>query len=286
MISKREQTIKFLMNNDFYICPICKEKIKFKNGSMICDNLHTYDISKKGLICLLNTGKFKTNYIYDKQLFTYRRSFILGGFYQELYFYLKQIIEKYKKNAYVNILDLGCGEGAHDDIITNNITNDYLFTGLDYNKEAITMAIDYQNDHRNFMVSDVNSLPFKNSTFDIIINILSPYYSEEVIRVIKKDGLFIKVIPDKKYLIELRNSLGFDEYEKYDDVKNKLNNHFDIIDEITIDKKYNINKEQLDNLIHMTPLMKSKKVTTNLNNNNIDINEITVNLKILVMRGK
>lgn len=165
------------------------------------------------------------------------------------------------------------------------IKTKYKFLGLDYNKDAIENAIDYVNKDIGFITSDVNCLPLNDSSFDVIINILSPYYTDEVLRVLKEDGLFIKVIPDKNYLIELRKELGFNKYEKVDILKNKLEKNFNIVKETTINKTYNIDKEQLNNLILMTPLIKSKKLKNN-KKENISLNNITINLKVLIMRRK
>ena len=83
----------------------------------------------------------------------------------------------------------------------------------------------------------------------------------------------------------MRNILGFDEYEKSDLLKTKLLNNFKLVDEIVIDKTYKINEEQLKDLQAMTPLVKSKKLKDR-KKENVNINSITINLKILVMRRK
>lgn len=284
MISKREKSKLFLKNSFEYICPICSDKLIFKNDTMVCSNNHNFDVSKKGIVCLLNTGKFKTNYIYDKNLFIHRRKFIDNGFYNELYKNIANIINNYVKEN-ISIVDLGCGEGKIDNSIIEKLNNDYCFLGIDYNKDAVNLALDYASENIGFIVSDVNNLPIKSNSVDIILNILSPYYSEEIKRVLREDGLFIKIIPQKKYLIELRNTLGFDDYEKTDLLKSKLENNFEILQEIDIDNKYKINKEQLQDLQAMTPLVRSKKLK-DIKNKNIEIEDITINLKILVMRRK
>lgn len=284
MISKKAKSKLFLKNGFEYICPICSNNLIFKNDTMICKNNHNFDISKKGIICLLNTGKFKTNNIYDKNLFIHRRSFINNGFYDELYKNIADIINNYTKST-ISIIDLGCGEGKIDNYIIEELNKDYCFLGIDYNKDAVNLALDYEKENIGFIVSDVNNLPIKNNSVDIILNILSPYYSEEIKRILKKEGLFIKVIPDKKYLIELRNILGFDDYEKANLLKRKLEKNFEILQEIDINDKYKISKEQIQDLQVMTPLVKSKKLKDKVNKN-IEIDSITINLKILIMRRK
>lgn len=284
MVNKKEKSKLFLENSFNYICPICSNSLKIKNNTMSCSNNHSFDISKKGVVCLLNTGKFKTNFIYDKNLFLHRRNFVNNGYYNELYKSIASIINNYNKES-INIIDLGCGEGEIDNHILKIVNKDYCFLGIDYNKDAVGLAIDYEQKNIGFVVSDVNNLPLADGSVDIILNILSPYYSEEVKRVLTKDGVYIKVIPERKYLIELRNKLGFDEYEKTDLLMSKLENNFEIVQEINIDKNYQVDKEQLEDLQSMTPLVKSKKLKDK-ENKNVDINSITINLKVLVMRRK
>lgn len=284
MISRKEKSKYFLENSFNYICPICNCNINVNGDEMVCSNHHSFNISKKGVICLLNTGKFKTNYTYDKNLFIHRRNFILNEYYFEVYKNISYIINNVK-NKNIRIVDLGCGEGLNDVYILKPIKKDYCFLGVDYNKDAINLAMDYVDDNAGYIVSDVNNLPISDNSVDIIINILSPYSSEEVNRILKKDGLFIKVIPDKRYLIELRNTLGFDEYEKTELLKTKLTKNFKLIDEITIDKTYKINEKQLIDLKFMTPLLKSKKLKEKVKEK-VSIDSITINLKILIMEKK
>ena len=146
------------------------------------------------------------------------------------------------------------------------------------------MALDYANNSNAFVVSDVNNLPIKSDIFDVIINILSPYYSDEVLRVMKSDGVFIKVIPSKNYLIEVRKQLGFNEYEKEDILKTNLKKHFFIIKEFEINENFSINNRQLKSLFEMTPIVKSKRINKSISN--LIVNSVTINLKILIMRRK
>ena len=52
--------------------------------------------------------------------------------------------------------------------------------------------------------------------FDVILNILSPANYAEFTRLLKPDGLFVKVVPENDYLKELRN-VFYDETERQQD---------------------------------------------------------------------
>jgi ubiquinone/menaquinone biosynthesis C-methylase UbiE len=216
-------------------------------------------------------------------LFENRRLFIQGDFYKELYIKINKIIDEHFLEKQISILDLGCGEGIHDINIISRLNEDYKLIGIDFNKKAIEMASDYYDENKTFIVGDVNKLPIKSNKIDLILNILSPYYSNEALRVLNEEGIMIKVIPGEKYLIELRNILGFSEYEKYEQVKNNVLKKFDLIQEIKINEKKNLKEEEFNQLVNMTPLTKSKKIN---NEEYKKIKEITINLNILVLQRK
>ena len=72
------------------------------------------------------------------------------------------------------------------------------------------------------------------------------------------------------------------EYEKKEVVKHKVLNNFDLIREIKVTKDYVLTDEQQQQLLNMTPLMKSKKAKEN----NENISDITIDLSILILRRK
>lgn len=46
-------------------------------------------------------------------------------------------------------------------------------------------------------MADLNNIPLKDESIDIILNILSPSNESEMSRLLKKDGIIIKVTPKK-----------------------------------------------------------------------------------------
>jgi 23S rRNA (guanine745-N1)-methyltransferase len=256
-------------------CPICSEDLKLEKHYCKCINNHVFDISKKGYMCLFKNNNFKVSKIYDAKLFTSRRKFITNNFYKEMYENIVKIIKDKYLQQNITILDLGCGEGLHSNNIIKNLLN-YRYIGMDYSKIAINMATDYLNENAFYFVGDVNNLPIKNNSIDIILDILSPYNEQEIRRVLKKDGIFIKVIPGKNYLIELRKALKIKEYEE----NNLLTKKFKNYEVIEISNRYCVDEEMKKNLIEMTPIKEEIK------NYDEVLDKITINLKIFVIRGE
>ncbi len=279
MLSKYEHATKFLKDDTLLSCPICNEILKEYDHSLICNNNHLFNISKKGTTVLLNTSNYKDSKIYNHNLFYNRRKFIEQLFYNKMYNKIETIINEYfSKNRIINVLDLGCGEGSHTLTILKNINKKYKYYGFDYSKNAIDMASDYNDANRFYFVADVNNIPAKDNSIDLIIDILSPYNEKEIKRVLKKNGLFIKVSPNKNYLKELRESLNIETYEKEKEIENNFRKHFKSADKTIIRDTLPIDKNDFEYLLNMTPIHNKKVVEAPKN--------ITIDLVLYIVKGE
>ncbi len=277
-MKKIEYAINHLNDlNGIIICPYCKEDLFIRENSLVCVKNHTFNISKKGSVVLYKTSKLKKDKIYNTELFINRRNFINSGFYNEVHSKISEIINENKPNI---ILDMGSGEGTHDIKIIDNLKDKNIkVIGLDLSKEGIDLSNDFIEKNYVGIVGDLNQLPIKNKTVDLIINFLSPSNESEMARVLKKEGIIIKVTPKAEYLYELRKSLKIKSYENEDIIENNIKNKYDILKKYEIVNTYSLDKLLLNYLVKMTPLM---------NNINIipDIKTITIALNLYVLRIK
>ena len=277
MKSKKEQGLDFIKNNiNNFICPYCKNSLELNETSLKCPNNHTFDLTKKGTINFITSAKIKESKIYNEKLFTCRRKFIQKGYYEEVYNIIAETINSLNLNN-LSILDLGCGEGTHTINILNKIPSNYNYYAFDYSKSAINLASDYNNPNRFYFDGDVNNIPITTNSIDVIIDFLSPYSESEVKRVLKKGGMFIKVSPNKNYLLELRQALGLNEYQKQVEVIDNLAKHFKNISTKAYTKSFAISKEDQENLTGMTPI--------NTIQNSHKIPSITIDLNIYIIQN-
>lgn len=262
--------------NSILICPLCSNYLSIDNNSLVCLNNHTFNISKKGTAILYKTSRLKKDKLYDKNLFINRRNFINSSFYDEIHSKISTIIKKYNNDI---ILDMGSGEGTHDYKIMQNLNTKSKIIGIDLSKDGIDLFNDYIDNNFHGIVADLNNIPLKDESIDIILNILSPSNENEMTRLLKRDGIIIKVTPKKQYLHELRDVLNIKEYENEDIIFNNIKNKYEILDKDEYIKTFDINEEEFNYLINMTPLLNNYKDIPK-------IDKITIALNIYVLRHK
>lgn len=279
---------KILENIDIFKCPICGSKMDIYDlKSLICSNKHCFDLSKNGYVNLLLRSN-KTGY--DKAMLKSRNIVCKIGFFKPMLEKISDIIVKEISNTVFDkrrILDAGCGEGSHLEQIIRKLRNktpvNFDGVGIDISKEGIQIATKEYPDNI-WCVGDLAKNPFMNKKFDVVLNILSPSNYFEFNRIISDNGILIKVVPGSNYLKELRE-VFYDKTDKQtysnEKVLKHFSNNFDLIDKQQILYCIDLDKENLRNLIKMTPLSwraTNEKIQKALN---IKSNRITVDFTIM-----
>lgn len=280
---------KFKENMHIFECPICKTKMSIYDfKDIVCVNGHCFNIARKGYVNLL-LKPVKTEY--DKEMFYSRNRIWASGFFDPIIEYISELIvgEIDKCNLKdIKILDAGCGEGSHLGQIINSLrrktNSDLQGIGIDISKEAILVASKGYFDII-WCVADLANLPFVSKQLDVILNIFSPANYREFERTLEDDGILIKIVPGSDYLKELREIL-YDGMDKQtysnEEVIEHYSKNFKILD--IREKTYSrmLDKENLIHLIKMTPL--SWAATDNRIKNvlNMERNNITIDLTIIV----
>ncbi|MFV0556624.1 MAG: putative RNA methyltransferase [Lactovum sp.] len=267
---------RFQKKSQLFRCPICKSQIIVEN-QFYCEQGHSFDFSKKGYLNLKVNGKSQK---YPRQLFEARKNICEQGFYNFLITEICQIIkEEFRDKKSLTLLDAGSGEGSHLKKITETLKNENnYYLGIDISKEGIELSSQHEADI-SWLVSDLAQLPIANHSLDIILNILSPANYQEFSRVLKKDGLLIKVIPNKNYLIELREYTQQEEYSN-EEVRYHFEENYKLKLVKIIEQDFKITKELLDDFLLMTPL--TQQLNLRAETINKEIKSIHLDLSILV----
>jgi 23S rRNA (guanine745-N1)-methyltransferase len=275
---------------DMFRCPICSNPVEVVNlRSLICSNHHCFDISKQGYVNLLS-HPLRTKY--DKKLFESRKMFSQSGFFDPLIAQIyENMLEELKPTSkMIKILDAGCGEGSHLSHIQQRIIEqsqcNLLGIGVDISKEGINMA-SRSPSKTIWCVADLAKCPFIDKQFNFILNILSPSNYSEFHRMLANDGMVIKVIPESKYLQELRGIFySHTDRTVYSNKKTLelFNRNFKLVDIQRVQYGVTMENKCIEQLVHMTPL--SWRASEELIQQVLGKNRLEVTFDFSVLLGK
>lgn len=230
------------------ICPLCQAPFTQEKTRWICDNAHSFDVSKQGYVNLLPVQhKNSKNPGDTPEAVAARRAFLQAGFYEPLREVLMQ------KLATVNparILDLGCGEGYYTSGMS--AIADHVI-GLDIAKPAVQIAAKrYPN--ITWLVASGAKLPITSGALDAVCSFFSPLPIEEMARVLTHDGHLMVATPATEHLYELRAAL-FDQVNPHQPEKfiNVLSVSFQLIEQQMVSYPLHLNNPALIQLLAMTP---------------------------------
>jgi 23S rRNA (guanine745-N1)-methyltransferase len=245
--------------------------------SLICENRHQFDLSKKGTLYFL---KKAVDTGYTKKMLAPRGRIIACGMYDKM---LEKLAEFLPKNA--NVLDAGAGEGGFLAKLAC-LQNLGIKFGIDISKDAIQLATNHALEETLWCVADLTRLPFETGAFDCILNIFSPSHYGELQRAVKEDGVLIKVIPEEHYLEELRLAFYPDDEQKQHysnaEVLAKFQQEMNVAAMERVSYTFDLPKENQLDLLEMSPLEwgVTEEVKRELQKHPLE--KITVDVLILV----
>ena len=261
-------------------CPRCQSAFALNGTSLICENRHCYDLSKRGYVNLAPSHDQAAEK-YDAELFDSRRLVFEHGFYQPI----AEAIAHWLPDAPITVLDAGCGEGYYARLLAEQFPQAQLI-GLDISRDAITAAA-REPGRANWLVADLKRLPVANHSADLLLDVLTPADYAEFRRVIKPDGLMIKVVPGADYLCEVRKAVApwLRSGETYDNTRviDHLKEHADILEECEVRLTRPLSSDESHAFLRMTPMTFSVPAEVL---NLLAIPQITIHMHVLKCRMK
>ena len=191
------------------LCPHCRAELQQQDNCFRCPAGHCYDLSARNYLNLAPAQR-QTGQKYNKDLFAARRRVFEGGFYQPLLDEIAAVCLRLHNHPRPDMLDAGCGEGWFAGTLYRQLTADGRepeLLAVDLSKDGVEMAAAHTRPLK-CLIADLARLPLPDASLDIILNILSPANYSEFRRVLRPDGLLLKVIPGEDYLCQVRRSLG------------------------------------------------------------------------------
>ena len=220
------------------LCPVCKKKLQKTGNSYQCENRHCFDLAKEGYLNLnlhnsQNTGD-------NQEMIRARRNFLHQGYYSFLRDEINGLL-----NEDDALIDLACGEGYYTSYFKckDKIGIDLSKTGLKYASKHDKSAL--------YLLNSIFHNPLEDGCADKVLTIFAPVAKEEIVRLLKKDGIFILVRPDKDHLFELKQLIY--EHPYLNETDEIPIDGLRLIKEIPVKKKEKVAGQDIVDLFMMTP---------------------------------
>lgn len=233
-------------------CPRCQSAFELNGASLICENRHCYDLSRRGYVNLAPSHDQNTEK-YDAELFDSRRLVFEHGFYQPV----AEAIAGWLPNKPLTVLDAGCGEGYYTRAAAAALRDAGRLkqaVGTDISKAATRYAAGRDRSVR-YVTANSYRLPVADGAADLILSLFAPAPAEEFLRVLSPRGLVIRAVPGADHLWELKQAV-YDEPYRNREEKHRLAG-FDERDRVRVEYPFALDSPgAIRDLFSMTPYAK------------------------------
>ena len=187
------------------ICPVCGQKLHKTDGAMRCDQGHSFDIAKEGYVNLLRSSKNGDLIGDDKFSARSRRDFLNKGYFSVLQNALSDLF----RDQSGNVLDICCGEGYYTAALGRNPA--LSMYGFDISREMVRLAAKRGNG--TYFVANMATIPVAEASMDFCIHLFAPFNETSFARVLKPGGRLFTVVPGRRHLWGLKQTLYDTPYE-------------------------------------------------------------------------
>lgn len=261
-------------------CPRCQSAFELNESSLICQNRHCYDLSRRGYVNFAPSHDQAAEK-YDADLFDSRRLVFEHGFYLPI----AEAIAAWMPKESALVLDAGCGEGYYARLLAQQFPQSQL-VGLDISRDAITAAARLPG-QANWLVADLKHLPVADHSADVLLDVLTPADYAEFSRVLKSQGLLIKVVPGADYLCEVRKAVApwLRSGDTYDNTRvvEHMKEHAEIMEEAEVRVTRTLTPDESRAFLRMTPMTFSVPADVL---DTLELTQITVHMHVFKCRMK
>ena len=185
------------------ICPVCKSPLYRREGSLVCDSRHTYDIARAGYVNLVNGVSSRVSGD-SAECVAARTAFLCSEHYAP---FREAICEAAGEGEV--LVDAGCGEGYYTCALARSYNMTY---GFDLSKASITSAARRAaalgvRESTFFGVGSVYALPIGSGAADTVVNVFAPCVEEEYSRILRQGGLLVVACAGEEHLRGLKSVL-------------------------------------------------------------------------------
>lgn len=219
-------------------CPHCGQPLIASPAGFDCENRHHFDRARQGYVNLYISQK--QNHGDDALMVQSRHRFLQAGYYEPLLMALLTEINTLQPD---NIVDLGCGEGYY----TRALRQPTL--AIDLSKEALRYL--RPTPTLQPVLASISQIPLFDKSADLVLNLFSPLYPDEIERILAPNGHVITVQVGVNHLLELKQAL-YPEVLLNPEPQNPFVN-LERIHSQTVEFNLHLEQAALSDLIDMTP---------------------------------
>lgn len=272
------------------ICPICKSGLKYIEAQHAyqCMNRHSFDIARQGYLNLLPSNHKRSKSPGDSlEMVQARREFLAKGYYEPLSDQINALVLEHfsqLEHKPYTLLDIGCGEGYYLGRLMMDAESHALpleAYGLDISKDAVKSASAAAK-RGTWIVGNSHHIPMKGRSCDAILSVFSPIVSVEVARLLKSEGLFIRVLPGVNHLIQLRQIIYPEVILNAGDNPAESDTELRFLRAVPVTYDIRLNTAELIALVKMTPHYWKTTKADKEALHEIDSLTVTVDMRILV----
>ncbi|MFK7829291.1 MAG: putative RNA methyltransferase [Congregibacter sp.] len=187
-------------------CPLDGMALAMQNGSLCCDNRHSFDVARQGYVNLLGAKDKRSRDPGDsKAMIAARHRFLELGYYQPVADRLGDLLLPYI-SEHALIVDAGCGEGYYLQQFRERILDACLpephMLGFDISKWAMQTA--GRRFPATWLVASNRNIPLADASADVVMDMFGFADFAAFACVLKPAGLLLRVQAGDRHLLELR----------------------------------------------------------------------------------
>lgn len=229
-------------------CPKCDNALVQEGNSARCALGHSYDFAKEGYINLLLSATGGTHGD-AKGMVEARRRFLETGAYAPLREKIATLVRAYLPKG-GTLLDAGCGEGYYTQAMAEAVDACGRVVAFDISKEAVRRTAKRCRTV-DCAVASAYAVPLLAGSVDLLTEIFSPFAKEEFCRLLKEDGIFLMVIPEREHLYALKEAI-YDTPYKNEPASTALDG-FRLLENVELQYSLTVENAALRDLFYMTP---------------------------------
>jgi 23S rRNA (guanine745-N1)-methyltransferase len=240
-------------------CPICCLPLEISTDIAFCSGNHRFDRARSGYVNLVTPKKTVAPLSGDtRSQLRYRDIILESGMFSPMINALAVAASPAINRSSAVVMDAGCGTGTHllDFLAACGISpSQESCYAFDVSKDAVNMTAKRLPNATCFVGDIWARWPVLSDTVDVLLNVFAPTSFGEMRRVLRQNGLVLKVFAGRDHLIELRQrySLIGVEDGKQERYHSLALNSFRHIDAQSVRWECRLSVEQVAAVIGMGP---------------------------------